>query len=308
MKQMPLITKNLIIINVIVYLAQLVCERNGIDLPSTLGLHFVLADDFMPYQLVTYMFLHGGWSHLFFNMFALWMFGRTMEQVWGQKRFLFYFLVCGVGAGVLQEVSQGVNFWLQGYADYQGVNVIGFGQMAMGEFLNTWTTIGASGACYAILLGFGMTFPEERIMLLLPPIPIKAKYFVMGYALIELFSGLDGANDKVAHFAHLGGMLFGFFIILYWRRHDKPKTSTFTSWATYQPPKKSFVERMKKRFQKEQKVDHPYAAHQQDYDYNAKRKATQDELNKILEKIKKSGYDSLTDGEKKKLFDVSKKK
>lgn len=310
MQQLPPITKNLIIINVIIFLAQQVYP----NLTDIFGLHFILANDFMPYQLFTYMFLHGGWSHLFFNMFALWMFGRTMEQVWGQKRFIVYYLICGVGAGLMQELTQGISFWLQGLADAPGVNVIDVGIMSVGEYLNYWTTIGASGACYAILLGFGMTFPNERIMLLIPPIPLKAKYFVIGYAVIELLSGLDG-GDKVAHFAHLGGMIFGVFIILYWRKQDKRKSQgIFTSWTTYgaQIKKESVWNKIKKYIHSKRNKAHDeqtsYSPHQQDYDYNARRKAREEELNRILEKIKKTGYEALTEEEKKKLFDVSKKK
>lgn len=186
---MPPITKNLLIINVLMYLAQLVGERYGVQLDSILGLHFILAEDFHVYQLVTYMFLHGSFMHLFFNMFSLWMFGRIMEQSWSAKRYLIFYFVCGVGAGVVQEIFQFCQYGIEGLAAYDGVN-LGTHVIPMSEYLNMWTTIGASGACYGILLAFGMTYPNERIMLLIPPIPLKAKYFVIGYAVIELFSAL----------------------------------------------------------------------------------------------------------------------
>ena len=305
MSIMPPVTKNIIIINVILYLAKLVAAQRGIDLDALLGLHFFMASEFHLYQLVTYMFMHGGLSHLFFNMFALWMFGRTMEAVWGPKRYLFYFMACGMGAGLIQEIWQGLNFYLEGLDQYQFVNLEGQ-LMPVAEYLNFWTTIGASGACYAVLLGFGMTFPEERILLLIPPIPIKAKYFVMGYAVIELLSGLSYSGDKIAHFAHLGGMLFGFFIIRWWHKHDK-RESRFSGWENYRPrSRKKLLERLRDRFRKHTSSI-PHARHRDDHDYNARRREQEAEVDLILKKIKQSGYDSLSDEEKKKLFDASKR-
>jgi len=151
---------------------------------------------FAPWQLVSYGFLHGGLGHLFFNMFALYMFGRPAEQVWGPQRFLVYYFVCLVGAGVLQLVVAA----------------------ATGS---VYPTIGASGAVFGLLLAFGMMFPNSTIMLLIPPIPMKAKYFVIGYGLLTLYFGLSGTMSGVAHFAHLGGMLFGLGLILYWRHQDR---------------------------------------------------------------------------------------
>lgn len=299
---MPPVTKNIIIINVILYLAKVVAMQRGIDLDAILGLHFFMAADFHLYQLVTYLFMHGGVGHLFFNMFALWMFGRTMEAVWGPKRFLFYFLACGIGAGLIQEAWQTVSYFSEGYHAYEFVN-LGGQLISTAEYLNYWTTIGASGACYAVLLGFGMTFPEERILLLIPPIPIKAKYFVIGYAVIELLSGLNYSNDKVAHFAHLGGMLFGFIIIRWWHRKDN-RQSGFRGWDTYRPKKKSLLERFRKKFSKPA-GESPRTSHSDDYTYNARRREQSEEVDRILKKIKQSGYDSLTAEEKKKLFDAS---
>ena len=181
-------TKNLLVVNFLAYMATWVLELRGIDLTAMLGLHFFLASDFHFYQFFTYMFLHGSFMHIFFNMFALWMFGYVLENFWGSRRFLFYYLVCGVGAGLCNLLVPG---W--------GI------------------TVGASGAVYGILLAFGMTFPNERIYLYFL-MPIKAKWFVIGYAALELMEGLFRA-DGVAHFAHLGGMLFGLLLILYWRKH-----------------------------------------------------------------------------------------
>lgn len=217
---MPTVTKNLIIINVLLFLAQQVALTYGIDLSDYLGLHFFLADNFNPAQLFTYMFMHGGFGHVFFNMFAVWMFGRILEQVWGPRRFLFYYIVCGIGAGVIQEIVQYVQYVTE-LAPYTGVT-IGTTVIPMSEYLNLMTTVGASGAVYAILLAFGMLFPNQPLFIFPLPFPIKAKYFVIGYALLELYSGVvNNPGDNVAHFAHLGGMIFGFFLIIYWRRKKK---------------------------------------------------------------------------------------
>lgn len=216
---MPTITKNLIIINVLFFLGGFVANSYGIDLADYLGLHFFMAEKFNAAQLFTYMFMHGGFTHLFFNMFAVWMFGRILEQAWGPKRFLLYYIVCGVGAGIIQEVVQLIQYEVQ-LSAYDSVN-IGSAIIPMGEYLNMMTTVGASGAVYAILLAFGMTFPNQQLFIFPLPIPIKAKYFVIGYALIELYSAFaNNPNDNVAHFAHLGGMIFGFILIMYWKKKN----------------------------------------------------------------------------------------
>ncbi|TWV14193.1 rhomboid family intramembrane serine protease [Bacteroidaceae bacterium HV4-6-C5C] len=217
---MPTVTKNLLIINVLAFLATLVAQTYGVDLEHYLGLHFFLASDFNVAQLVTYMFMHGGFTHLFFNMFAVWMFGRILEQVWGPKKFLFYYLVCGIGAGFIQEAVQFIQYETV-LAAYDNVNT-GSAIIPMQDYLNMMTTVGASGSVYGILLGFGMLFPNQQLFIFPLPIPIKAKYFVIGYALIELYSGLaNNPGDNVAHFAHLGGMIFGVILIMYWKRKNK---------------------------------------------------------------------------------------
>ena len=220
MNRIPVVTKNLLAINVVMFLALIVANKNGIDLNNILGLHFYMSEEFHPYQLVTYMFMHGGFSHLFFNMFALYMFGSVLERVWGAKRFLIYYFVAGIGAGLLQEVVQYANFVHEGLAAYDGVSTK-TGVIPMGQFLNLWTTVGASGAIYAILLGFGLSFPNDKMFVFPLPFPIKAKFFVIGYAVIELLLGLSNTQDGIAHFAHLGGMLFGLAMILYWRKKRK---------------------------------------------------------------------------------------
>lgn len=188
-RMLPTVVKNLLIINIIIFLATMVLEKYGYNnITSMCALNAIPTGQFRLWQLVTYMFMHANWSHILFNMFALWMFGYVLENYWGSRRFLFYYLFCGIGAGLCNLLVPG---W--------------------------YLTVGASGAVYGILLAFGMMFPNERIYLYFL-MPIKAKWFVIGYAAIELFEGFFHA-DGVAHFAHLGGMLFGLLLILYWRKH-----------------------------------------------------------------------------------------
>ena len=211
---LPPVVKHLLIINAILFLATFTLNRFNIDLSDYLGLHFFLAKDFMPYQLLTYMFMHANFEHIFFNMFALWMFGNTLENIWGSKRFLLFYIVCGLGAGICQEVVQFIDFGMR--TDWKGLAVL---NDSMREVLNTWNTVGASGAVYGLLLAFGMLFPNSRIYLYFL-FPIKAKWFIIGYAVIELLSGFFSSGN-VAHFAHLGGMLFGLILILIWKKKGK---------------------------------------------------------------------------------------
>jgi len=219
MNNLPAITKNLLIINALCFFGTIVARRYGIDLDRMLGLHFFLASDFKLYQLITYMFMHANLEHIFFNMFAVWMFGRTLEQVFGPKRFLTYYMICGIGAGIIQEVVQ-YAFYATELVRYDSVD-IGSAIIPMGEYLNMMTTVGASGAVYGILLAFGMMFPNSQMYVFPIPFPIKAKFFVIGYAVIELMLGLGRTADGIAHFAHLGGMIFGFFMIMYWRKKSR---------------------------------------------------------------------------------------
>lgn len=217
MNNFPTVTKNLLIINVLCFFGTVVARRYGVDLNDVLGLHFFLASDFNPAQLITYMFMHANFSHIFFNMFAVWMFGRTLENVWGPKRYLFYYILCGIGAGLVQEAIQYIEYVVS-WSQYDRVDT-GFGIISMADFLNRLNTVGASGAVYAILLAFGMMFPNSPLFIFPLPVPIKAKYFVTGYAVLELVLGISG-GDGIAHFAHLGGMLFGFILIIYWRKKN----------------------------------------------------------------------------------------
>lgn len=217
MNNLPTVTKNLLIINVLCFLGAIVAQRNGINLNDYLGLHYFQADDFNAAQFITYMFMHANFQHIFFNMFAVWMFGRVLEQVWGPRRFLFYYILCGIGAGLVQEVVYYAEYALE-WSHYTAVDT-GMSIIPMGEFLNQLNTVGASGAVYAILLAFGMMFPDSEMYVFPLPFPVKAKFFVLGYAALKLLLGIGG-HDGVAHFAHLGGMLFGIFLIIYWRKHN----------------------------------------------------------------------------------------
>jgi Uncharacterized membrane protein (homolog of Drosophila rhomboid) len=219
----PTVTKNLIIINLIFWIASIVLPNIGINLIKLLGLHFVTAGDFKPFQFVTYMFMHDTSSlgHLFFNMFAVFMFGRVLEQVWGPKRFLMFYMITGIGAGIIQQMAWFYELKDVLYASQDMVNMGGH-IMQKTNFLNLFVTVGASGAVFGILLAFGMLFPNAPLYIMFIPIPIKAKYFVVFYGLAELTMGVyNTAGDNVAHFAHLGGMLFGFIMIKYWKKTDK---------------------------------------------------------------------------------------
>lgn len=236
LNNIPTVTKNLIIINVLVWLAMLIIPgRLGVDLERYGALHYFSSPWFNPVQVVTYMFMHStqGLMHIFFNMFALFMFGSVLERVMGQKRFLFYYLSAGIGAALIQEGVYAV--WLSrltaGMPAAQLEAIISQGAEAVSRGMNfvdpvaaeinilvNGSTLGASGAVYGVLLAFGMLFPNMPMYLFFIPVPIKAKWMVLGYGAIELFFGITGMQSGVAHFAHLGGMLVGFLIILYWRK------------------------------------------------------------------------------------------
>ena len=318
MRNIPVITKNLLIINVLVFVATYALRGLNIDLDTLLGLHFILAPDFRVWQFVTYMFMHGGVTHLLMNMFMLWMFGMVVENVWGPKKFLFYYMVCGLGAGVCQELAQYGTYVVEGLAQYETVRIAN-SIIPMSEYLNMMNTVGASGAIYGVLLAFGMLFPEERMFIIPIPVPIKAKWIVIGSVVVELFSAIGTSNDGVAHLAHLGGMLFGFILIRYWKKHPYSGYGDFGMNKGHQ-----FFDRMKNSWEQRggatshtnangSRESWTDASHNNntdsnsDWEYNARKKQQQEEVDRILDKIRKSGYDSLTKEEKQKLFDSSKK-
>lgn len=306
-RNIPIVTRNLLIINVLVYLLASVVELGGKSLTDWGALHFFMASDFHVYQFITYQFLHGGFTHLFFNMFALWMFGCVIENVWGPKKFIFYYIICGVGAGLCQEMVQFISFAADGLTSLdpaQVLNVNGQRLMTVDQIMNLSSTIGASGAVYGILLAFGMTFPNERIFIFPLPIPIKAKWFVAIYAIIEFVSAMSSVGDGVAHMAHIGGMLFGFLLILYWRKRPN---SYFNVDATRQ-----FFDKWSRTSRTSHTGETSYTSSnttysrpEDDMEYNARKKARQEEIDKILDKIRVSGYDSLSKEEKRRLFEAS---
>ncbi len=261
LNSIPPVVKNLIIINVLLLLATWGLEKMGTDLTMILGYFYPGSEHFRPHQIITHMFMHGGIAHLFFNMFALWMFGRVLENVWGPKRFFIYYFVTGLGAVALHtfvnyiEISsmqhtlnafvntpspevldkfvknnlpnasaQVRDFIISWYNNPSDPSFAPEGQNLMERILRLkidTPTVGASGAVYGVLLAFGMLFPNTQLMLLFPPIPIKAKYFVIGYGALELYLGFTQSNSNIAHFAHLGGMLFGFLLIKYWNKTNR---------------------------------------------------------------------------------------
>jgi len=234
---LPVVVKNIIMINILMLLAYYAASSVfGIDLNSILGLYFPGSDQFKPLQIVTHMFMHANFWHLFFNMYALYIFGQVLENVWGPKRFFIYYMICGLGAAFVHEsvifiqyhnlmnilnpdqiqlvLDEGTKYLNQGKV---------FNDQSMQDLqilLNT-PTVGASGAIFGILLAFGVLFPNTQLMLLFPPIPIKAKYFVLAYGAIELYLAFTQPGSNIAHAAHLGGMLFGYIMIRYWRKTTK---------------------------------------------------------------------------------------
>jgi len=259
---LPPVVKNLLIINGLFFLATISFESAfGIDLVNLLGLHYFQSDLFRPYQFVSYMFLHGSISHVVMNMFALWMFGYLLENVWGSKRFLTYYMITGIGAAFVQTFVNWLDISsVQAAAQTYLANptldgFIGFvrhhypryyeAEGTLRNFIDQWSlartdqgfagqsvdyvsqllklqmdvpTVGASGAVYGILLAFGMIFPNMLVYIYFL-FPIKAKWIVILYGAIELFTAIsNNPGDNVAHFAHLGGMIFGFFLIIYWRK------------------------------------------------------------------------------------------
>ena len=315
LRNIPIVTRNLLLLNVVAFLATVVAGTNASGdyvLNELLGLHFFMASDFHVYQLFTYMFMHGNFEHILFNMFALWMFGCVVERVWGPQKFLFYYIVCGLGAGLFQELAQFVQFYMLASDQVPGFNFSMLSAVANNSsaLLNAWTTVGASGAIYGILLAFGMIFPNDRIFIFPIPIPIKAKYLVIGYAAIELFSALSTTNDGVAHVAHLGGMVFGFFLIRYWLKQMDGGYGSDATAEAFNKMRNMFAGKRQRntrftytRYDHSTQDESTTAECTPNWDDEARKKANQQKIDAILDKIRKSGYDSLTAEEKRALFD-----
>jgi membrane associated rhomboid family serine protease len=234
---LPPVVKNLLLINLFMLLADFTVERvMGIRLSSLLGLHFVKSEAFKPLQVVTHIFMHGGFPHLFMNMFTLFMFGRILEQVWGPKRFLIFYMVCGLGAAFIHEIVIAFNYArvMNELAATEIQTVLDMGReyflsnryftnpgMRELQMILNVPTVGASGAVFGILMAFGMLFPNTQLMLLFPPIPMKAKYLVIGLIALELYLAVTQPGSNIAHAAHLGGVLFAYILLRIWRRNTK---------------------------------------------------------------------------------------
>lgn len=255
LSNIPPVVKNLIAINVVLWIATLVSPnlfaKWGIDgnLSDILGMHYWASSQFNPAQLITYMFMHStsDFTHIFFNMFAVYMFGMVLEYRWGSRRFLFYYLFTGLGAALVQQLIWTIEYqpavmaMNDAIATNSGMGLLPYEEMLSryfrfqnleffdaqklielkNLFVNMPVTVGASGAVFGLLLAFGWLFPEERLMIIFLPIPIKARIFVLIYGIMELFLGVANfTGDSVAHFAHLGGLIFGVILMLIWRRKD----------------------------------------------------------------------------------------
>jgi membrane associated rhomboid family serine protease len=215
------VVKNILILNVIFFIATYVLEKSGIDLSHYLAAYYFNSPDFRVWQIISYMFMHANIMHIFFNMFALFVFGPALEYSLGPKRFLQLYFIAGVGALLLQWGVQAiqVHHIIGGYLVYHGdispfINRPGFEQL---QQVYGGAIVGASGAIFGLLVAFGMLFPDVKLFIMFIPLPVKAKYAVIGYILVELFSGVaQYGGDNVAHFAHLGGALFGFILIKIW--------------------------------------------------------------------------------------------
>jgi membrane associated rhomboid family serine protease len=285
---LPPVIKNLLIINVAVFFIQMIASNlmlGGKPLWYVMNMWFALNPlgegfNFQIWQLITYQFMHGGFSHIFFNMFMLWMFGMEIENIWGSKKFLTYYLICGVAAGLAQLFIAPL-------------------------FSTPAVTIGASGAIFGVMIAFGMLFPDRYIYLYFL-IPIKAKYLIGFLFVLEIF-WIGDAGSNVAHLAHLGGALAGFLFIMFDKKIDVPlkrmlNISGYRRDSTFTNPFNGLSDKFKKRSQNIEDANY--------YDLNQKKEGeeiTQQEIDEILDKISKSGYQNLSEREKKILFEASKK-
>ncbi|MEJ7586070.1 MAG: rhomboid family intramembrane serine protease [Ferruginibacter sp.] len=213
------IVLNLIIINVLVFLAQMVIGGNQLNTPATdlFALHHYKSTYFQPYQLVTYMFMHSGFFHLLFNMLALWMFGSMIERAWGPKRFLIFYFICGLGSAVFQLGSYAYDFWPIDHSILSSDDVEKYQSILRQAY-----TVGASGAIMGVLAAFGYLFPNMELLIIPIPVPIKAKWAITGMIALDVFGGVVKVEgDNIAHFAHIGGAVIGFLLVLYWNKMNK---------------------------------------------------------------------------------------
>lgn len=215
---------NILAANVFLFIITWLAEQRGYELSGVLGFFYPASPNFHVWQIITYMFMHGGFEHILFNMFALYTFGVVLENIWGAQRFLYFYFLTGIGAILLQSCVQAwevyhitgslnSNIFIDGTIDASSLEKL--------NIINGAPTVGASGAIFGLLLAFGVLFPNTELYLFFVPIPIKAKYLVSGYILLELWMGFkQNPGDNVAHFAHLGGALFGYLILRYWNSRN----------------------------------------------------------------------------------------
>lgn len=305
----PPVVKSLLMVNIAVFLLEFLLKGFRVGDFQLYNIYFdimalqplsnnILSAEFYPWQLITYQYMHGGLMHLFFNMFALWMFGSELESLWGSRKFLIYYTLCGIGAGLLQI------------------------------FTADAPTVGASGSIYGLLAAFGMSFPNRQIMMFPLFIPIPAKYFVLIFGAIELFSGFSGSNSGVAHFAHIAGALTGVFLLILgpklgifrlFEKYDKNKnfnnTGYYSSYDYDEKPMYDLNNSQNKVYNQPKivKLDNDYNEQpsfqsRNQFSLNIDGEdITQAKINIILDKINTSGYQNLTEKEKNILIELSKK-
>lgn len=299
--QLTPVAKTILIINLVFFVIQYLAEGlTGSDWFTNMNALYAFGDPrLLPHQYITYMFLHSGFWHLFFNMWQLVIFGGAVEQTYGPKRFAIYYLLCGIGSALANQLCS-----------YFGI-------------IYPAAVIGASGALYGVMVAAAFNFPNVK-MYIWPIIffPIKLKWLVAGFALLDLSNGLKG-GDNVAHFAHLGGLFVGLIILLWWRYSDKRRShfSGNTYWthasSTYDTYDKgdqsSFADKVKSAFgmgKEKKKADMHVVnggSHTANYEYNQRRKQRNEEIDRILDKVRTGGFDNLTEDEKRTLFDASKR-
>lgn len=285
--------KVILIINVVFYiLAYWVTPMFSLDghadwFMNFNALHPIGYPGFVPYQYITYMFMHGGWWHLFFNMWSLMIFGNAVEQQVGTKRFVWYYLLCGIGAALVNQLIT----WI--------------------GIINPAQLVGASGAIYGVMAAAAYFFPNAKLFIIPIPFPIKLKYLVGFYTVCEMYMGITSI-DGVAHFAHLGGILVGLIILIIWKAQEKNRTQRGKYWTSshtqshYEKEEGSWKNLWRKRTPK-MRVTNVRETNYADHEYNKKKTMDNEEIDRILDKIRKNGYQNLTEAEKATLFNASKR-
>ena len=290
------VIKILLIINLVFFIMSLIIEKMfGYDWFTTFNALYPFNDPhFEIYQYFTYMFMHGSFWHLFFNMWQLIIFGCAVEQIYGTKRFAVFYLLCGIGSAVAHQV------------------------MAYFGIIPPSPVVGASGAIYGVMGAAAFNFPNAKMFIIPFPFPIKLKWLVAGFAAYDLYSGIS-MSDGVAHFAHLGGLLVGLIIIFFWRYKDTHRKSSPEGYWTYSDTHSSYDRGSRSSIS--DKVKNVFSGHKgpkmtvvknagdrkADYEYNERKRVHNEEIDRILDKVRKGGFENLTEDEKRTLFDASKK-